>query len=206
MISDERDNVIKRLDLSGDVAGRLDVYVSFLEETQAVMNLIADSTLPVVWTRHVWDSAQLSALLEPSDKIVLDLGSGAGFPGIVLALMNPDKTFHLTESEGRKSDFLKEAALKCGAENVVVHNDRIEKLPSFAADVITARALAPLDKLAAYALPFMKKGTRCLFMKGKKADEELKACLKKFAFKVEKVQSQTSGEGRILCMTEVRKK
>lgn len=206
MISDERETVLKRLNLSEDVVGKLDVYISFLEQTQSVMNLIADSTLPVIWTRHVLDSAQLSGLLKITDKTILDFGSGAGFPAFVLALMNPDKIFHLTESEGRKSDFLKEAALKCGADNIIVHNGRIEKMTPFKVDVITARALASLDKLTAYALPFTDKHTRCLFMKGKKAEEEIKTCLKKFDFDLKKVQSQTSEEGRILCMAEVRKK
>ena len=93
----------------------------------------------------------------------------------------------------------------CGLQ-VVIHNERIEKMPVFKADVITARALAALDKLVGYAKPFVGERTRCLFLKGKKADEELKLCAKKFVFAVEKHSSITSDEGKILCLTGVKKK
>ena len=207
MIITNRDQVIERLGLSQPVVKRLDRYVELLEEEQAKMNLVGASTLPAVWTRHILDSAQLFRLLDPSDKTVLDLGSGAGFPALVLAAMDTEKSrmFHLVESDGKKCAFLNKVIEACGLQ-AVVHNERIEQMEKSGADVITARALAPLDKLIKYAFPFFKKGTRCLFMKGAKAQEELDAALKKYRFHVEKIQSVSSNEGTILLMSEVKKK
>ena len=207
MITTNRDTVIKQLELSQPVVKRLDRYVEMLEEEQAKMNLIGASTLPVVWTRHILDSAQLFCLLDSSDKTVLDLGSGAGFPALVLAAMDTEKKrmFHLVESDGKKCAFLKKVVEACELQ-AVIHNERIEQMEKFGADVITARALAPLDKLIKYAFPFFKKGTRCLFMKGAKAQEELTAALKKYQARIEKIPSVSSDEGTILLMSEVKKK
>lgn len=207
MITTDRDQVVKQLSLSNRVVEKLDRYIELLEEEQKKMNLIGASTLPIVWSRHVLDSAQLFFLLRPSDKIILDLGSGAGFPALVLATMDTEKKyeFHLTESEGKKADFLNKVIKACDLK-AVVHNERIEQMENFAADVITARALAPLDKLIKYAFPFFQPKTRCFFMKGAKAEEELNTALKKFRFHIEKIKSVTSDEGTILLLSEVKKK
>lgn len=207
MITADRQTVFDRLNASQTVQSKLNTYVALLEEWQGKMNLVSDSTLPVVWTRHVLDSAQLAQYLTPSDRVVLDLGSGAGFPALVLAILDESqsRTVHLVESDGKKCSFLQAVADACGLQ-VVIHNERIEKMTVFKADVITARALAALDKLVGYAKPFIGERTRCLFLKGKKADEELKLCAKKFVFAVEKHPSITSDEGRILCLTGVKKK
>ena len=207
MITADRQAVFDRLNVSQAVQSKLNTYVALLEEWQGKMNLVSDSTLPVVWTRHILDSAQVERYLTPSDRVILDLGSGAGFPALVLAILDESKnrTVHLVESDGKKCSFLQAVADACGLQ-VVIHNERIEKMPVFKADVITARALAALDKLVNYAKPFIGERTRCLFLKGKKADEELKLCAKKFVFAVEKHPSITSEEGRILCLTGVKKK
>ena len=207
MITADRQAVFDQLNVSQAVQSKLNTYVALLEEWQGKMNLVSDSTLPVVWTRHILDSAQVERYLTPSDRVILDLGSGAGFPALVLAILDESKnrTVHLVESDGKKCSFLQAVADACGLQ-VVIHNERIEKMPVFKADVITARALAALDKLVNYAKPFIGERTRCLFLKGKKADEELKLCAKKFVFAVEKHPSITSEEGRILCLTGVKKK
>ena len=207
MITADRQAVFDQLNVSQAVQSKLNTYVALLEEWQGKMNLVSDSTLPVVWTRHILDSAQVERYLTPSDRVILDLGSGAGFPALVLAILDESKnrTVHLVESDGKKCSFLQAVADACGLQ-VVIHNERIEKMPVFKADVITARALAALDKLVGYAKPFIGERTRCLFLKGKKADEELKLCAKKFVFAVEKHPSITSEEGRILCLTGVKKK
>ena len=207
MVAAERDRVIKQIQLSQQAVEKLDRYVELLETEQAKMNLIGASTLPVVWTRHILDSAQLFCLLRPSDKIILDLGSGAGFPALVLAAMDTEQkyVFHLTESEGKKAEFLNKIIEAC-ALKAVVHNERIEEMEKFGADVITARALAPLDKLIRYALPFFKETTRCLFMKGAKAEDELAQALKKYKCHAEKIKSVSSPEGTILELSEVKKK
>lgn len=207
MITNDRDNVLKQLHLSGRIVENLDKYVDLLEYEQTKMNLVGRSTLPAVWTRHVLDSAQLFKLLTPMDKCVLDLGSGAGFPALVLAIMDDkrERDFHLVESDGKKCDFLNKVIEACGLK-AEVHNERIEQMEKFGADVITARALAPLDLLLKYACPFFKTKTRCLFMKGAKADEELAAAARKYAFHFEKIPSVTSDEGRILVLSGVKKK
>lgn len=207
MITADRQAVFDQLNVSQAVQSKLNTYVALLEEWQGKMNLVSDSTLPVVWTRHILDSAQVERYLTPSDRVILDLGSGAGFPALVLAILDESKnrTVHLVESDGKKCSFLQAVADVCGLQ-VVIHNERIEKMPVFKADVITARALAALDKLVGYAKPFIGERTRCLFLKGKKADEELKLCAKKFVFAVEKHSSITSDEGKILCLTGVKKK
>lgn len=207
MITADRQAVFDQLNVSQAVQSKLNTYVALLEEWQGKMNLVSDSTLPVVWTRHILDSAQVERYLTPSDRVILDLGSGAGFPALVLAILDESKnrTVHLVESDGKKCSFLQAVADACGLQ-VVIHNERIEKMAVFKADVITARALAALDKLVNYAKPFIGERTRCLFLKGKKADEELKLCAKKFVFAVEKHPSITSEEGRILCLTGVKKK
>ena len=207
MITADRQAVFDQLNVSQAVQSKLNTYVALLEEWQGKMNLVSDSTLPVVWTRHILDSAQVERYLTPSDRVILDLGSGAGFPALVLAILDESKNrpVHLVESDGKKCSFLQAVADACGLQ-VVIHNERIEKMPVFKADVITARALAALDKLVGYAKPFIGERTRCLFLKGKKADEELKLCAKKFVFAVEKYASITSDEGKILCLTGVKKK
>ena len=207
MITANRDRVIKDLELSSLVVEKLDEYVSLLEEDQTRMNLVGASTLPDVWIRHILDSAQLFQKFRSSDETILDLGSGAGFPALVLAAMDEGgkRVFHLTESEGRKADFLNKVIERCDLK-AVVHNERIERINRFDTDIITARALAPLDKLIKYAFPFFGKKTRCLFMKGAKANEELEKALKKYKCRVEKIQSVTNEEGTILLLSEVRKK
>ena len=207
MITVDRDRVIKQIQLSGQVVEKLDKYVGLLETEQEKMNLVGASTLPAVWMRHILDSAQLFGLLDPSDKIILDLGSGAGFPALVLACMDEDRQydFHLVESDGKKCAFLQKVIEACELK-ATIHNERIEQMDKFMADVITARALAPLDKLIKYACPFVGKTTRCLFMKGAKAEEELMNALKKYRFRLEKRQSVSSPEGKILLLSEVKKK
>lgn len=207
MITADRNPVIEKLNLSSLVVEKLDRYVSLLEDEQKIMNLIGASTLPDVWVRHILDSAQLFKMIRSSDETILDFGSGAGFPALVLAAMdeNKSRTFHLTESEGRKADFLNKVVELCDLK-AVVHNERIEQMKRFDTDIITARALAPLDKLIKYALPFCGKMTRCLFMKGAKSNQELQAALKKYKCRVEKIQSITSDEGTILLLSEVKKK
>lgn len=207
MITQDRDNVLKQLQLSDPVVEKLDRYVELLEQEQSKLNLVGNSTLPIVWTRHILDSAQLFKLLSPTDKVVLDLGSGAGFPALVLAIMdiNRQYDFHLVESDRKKCAFLNKIIDVCDLK-AEVHNERIEQMEKFNVDVITARALASLDKLIKYAYPFLKTNTRCVFMKGLKAQEELEPALKKYNFHFEKIQSVTSSEGTILLLSEVRKK
>lgn len=175
-------------------------YVALLGKWQGAINLIGPSTYETVWTRHIADSLQLLPLAPPTARQWVDLGSGAGFPGLVLAIAlkdRPGAAVQLFESDGRKATFLREAIRRTGAQ-ATVHEARIEAAPAFPADVITARALAPLDRLLDFAAPFWVEGTVGLFSKGRKVAEELEAAGKRWRFTYDLAASRTDSAGSIL--------
>ncbi len=157
--------------VSRETLDRLTVYAQVLRHWQRRINLVSPGTLDHLWTRHFADSARLVPWLPAAGGTVVDLGSGAGFPGLVLALLTP-ATVHLVESDRRKAAFLREAARQTGAP-VTVHACRVEALPPLPADVVTARALAPLPRLLTLAAPWLTAGARGLFPKGRTAAEEV---------------------------------
>lgn len=157
--------------VSRETIDRLSLYVRQLERWQRAINLVGRGTLGEIWERHLLDSAQLLPLLPPESGPLVDLGSGAGFPGLVLAILGvPD--VHLIESDARKSVFLTEIARLTGA-NVTIRTARIQDLPAFPARAVTARALAPLPDLLALAYPFFAPATVGLFLKGRDWRREL---------------------------------
>lgn len=144
----------------------------------------------------MWDSAQLHALLPPTVTSLVDLGSGAGFPGLVLAILGvPD--VHLIESDQRKAIFLQEVSRETETK-VTVHTARIESVPPFPADAITARALAPLSVLVDLARPFAGPDTVCLFPKGQDVDNELTSATISTMMRVDRVPSTTDPSGTVL--------
>lgn len=183
---------------------RFDAYAAALEEGQARMNLVSASTLTEVWTRHFADSAQLLALGKPGAKW-LDLGAGAGFPGLVLALLGAE--VDLVEATGKKARFLVETAELLGLDaRIRVHHARAEAMPMFKADTITARALAPLTKLFDWGLGFAAQRTRWVLPKGARAAEELTKARAAFTFEHGLVPSRTSAEAAIVVATGVARK
>jgi len=172
------------------------------------MNLVAASTLPHVWTRHVADSAQLLRLA-PEAKVWVDLGSGAGFPGLVIACAladTPGAQVHLVESTGKKCGFLNEAIRQIGLP-AIVHCRRIEQFTSTftgRADVVTARALAPLDRLLRLAAPLLKTGTIGLFPKGQDVAAELTQAAKYWNIEAVVEPSVTSPKGGIVAVSNLR--
>lgn len=162
-----------RLDVSRETYDRLAAYVRLVEKWQKQVNLVSSSTLPDIWTRHIWDSAQLAALVPAGARRILDVGSGAGFPGLVLAALC-DAECHLVESDQKKAIFLKTVVRECGIP-ATIHTARIESLAPVGADVITARALAPMDRLLTLLADQLSVGTRCLFLKGAQAEREMAA-------------------------------
>ena len=186
-------------DLTGvadDTLERLEVYVDLLRRWGDRINLVGRVSLGDPWRRHVLDSAQLHPLLPDDKKAVVDLGSGAGLPGLILAIMGASRV-HLVESTGRKCAFLSRALDATGAE-ARVHDCRAEDLAPFPAGVITARALAPLPRLLGLAWPFVEGGGLCLFLKGRKADEELTESEKKWKMDVSRSTSLSDPSGVIL--------
>jgi 16S rRNA (guanine527-N7)-methyltransferase len=181
---------------------RLDGLVALLLKWQRTTNLVAPSTLAEIWTRHVADSLQLLTIA-PNARAWADLGSGGGFPGLVLACAMadyPGAKIDLVESSQKKSAFLREAARVLSVP-AIVHAQRIEDFvsaPVQSFDVITARALAPLDKLIGYAFPLLKTGTIGLFPKGRDAEAELTAASKSWIMDAELVPSVTDPQARIV--------
>ena len=183
---------------------RLETYAALLNRWTGAINLVSRGSLDDLWRRHMLDSAQLLPLLPPApagrQRVIVDLGSGAGFPGLVLALLGAGD-LHLIESDRRKAEFLREAARQAGC-SVRIHNLRIEDLPPLAADVITARACAPLAELLSYACEFPGHGPGlgpcCLFHKGRRVDEELTEARKRWNMTVERFPSCTDPSGTIL--------
>jgi 16S rRNA (guanine527-N7)-methyltransferase len=151
------------------------------------------------------DSAQLHPLLPADCRSLLDMGAGAGFPGLVLAILGVPEV-HLVESDARKCAFLREAARLTGASSVQIHNTRLESLRlSRPADVVTARALAPLADLLDYAEPFIGSPTVCVFPKGHNVDVELTAAQQKWNMQVERFASRSDPSGLILRLSHVRR-
>ena len=170
-----RDAILAEIGADADMAAKLDSYVRILEEWQQNLSLIGPGTLPHIWQRHIMDSAQLMPFIKPETGAIMDVGSGAGFPGLVLAFLygqRLQRPIQLVESDGRKCRFLKAVANETGA-NVRVTHKRIEDLIANWPATITARAVAPLDKLLNWTSKQHHPGLTCVFMKGKKATEEL---------------------------------
>ena len=188
---------------------RLTRYAEILEEWQKRSNLVSTSTLPVLWSRHFADSAQLCGLA-PKARLWLDLGSGAGFPGLVAAIIQagtPDFHMHLVESNRKKCAFLAEVARETKA-SVDIHAMRIEELAecgqSLKPDVVSARALAPLPRLLELAAPFFGEGTKGLFPKGREAEAEIAAAREEWEFAFRLSPSLTARDSRIVEVTGLR--
>jgi len=192
--------------VSGDVLDRLRLYVELLAKWQRRINLVSASTLKDVWRRHILDSAQLHHHLPPNSR-VLDLGSGAGFPGLVLAVMGGCHV-QLVESDVRKCAFMMEARRVMGLEagEVKIHNARIEELDPKECgmpDVVTSRALASLEKLLLLAEPFLEEKAVCLFLKGEKAEQELTIADNVWRMRAHRIPSLSNPSGVILHLSEI---
>jgi 16S rRNA (guanine527-N7)-methyltransferase len=189
--------------VSHETVEKLKLYESLLIKWQKAVNLVAPATIPQLWQRHFADSAQLLRLA-PHAKTWVDLGSGGGFPALVIAIMLANQRechVHLVESNARKCAFLAEVARQTGAP-ARVHNVRIADAVAAgavpAADVVTARALAPLDALIELALPFFGNASTALFLKGREAGVEIADARKRWVFDLKIHPSISDAEGQIL--------
>ncbi len=182
--------------VSRETLARLERYAQLLEKWQRAINLVSAASLQDLWGRHMWDSAQLRPLLPERTRVLVDMGSGAGFPGMVLAILGVPEV-HLVESDQRKCAFLREVSRETDT-SVTVRACRIETLERFPADAITARALAPLDRLVTLAAPFMADRTVCLFLKGQDAGKELTAATEVATMRVDSLPSRSGSGGIIL--------
>lgn len=206
-LAEDRAAALRLVPVSRETLARLDRYVDLLATWQRTTNLIAQSTIPAIWTRHVADSLQLLALA-PEARAWLDLGSGGGFPGIVLACAmadHPDGEVHLVERNSKKAAFLREALRVTGARGQVHMadiGDYVEKCTR-RFDCITARALAPLKVLCDFIAPIMQPGTSALLMKGQDVEAELTEASKCWKIDLEKLPSKTHAAGAVLKISSI---
>ncbi len=206
-------------DVSRETCARLEFYANLLKRWQEAINLVAPNTLDQVWHRHFTDSAQLFAYIPADARHLIDVGSGAGFPGLVLAILSSENrssggphaglNVTLVESDTRKAAFLRDVARQAGIA-VDIMSTRIESITKSAnlvpADVITARALAPLTKLFALVEPLFQPQTVALFLKGKSVSDEVEAARKVWDFDLELVASLTDAEARIAVIRQLELK
>lgn len=201
-MADDRADALRLVPVSRETLARLDRFSEIVLEWQQKLNLIAPSTIPSLWTRHIADSLQLLDLA-PAANTWVDLGSGAGFPGLAIACAiadRPGTVVHLVESTQKKANFLREAVRHTGAP-AEVHAVRIEdfvKNLKVLPEVVTARALAPLDQLLDLAAPLLKTGAQGLFPKGQDVDAELTQAAKCWKFEPVLVPSKTNPQSRIV--------
>jgi 16S rRNA (guanine527-N7)-methyltransferase len=194
--------------VSRETEKRLDLFVDLLVDWQKKFNLVANSQIPVIWTRHVADSLQLLELA-PDALTWSDLGSGAGFPGIPIACALADKPgvhVHLIESVGKKANFLREAVRTTGIP-ATVHQVRAENFGDSYGDkldVVTARALSPLKGLCGQSFPWIARGAVGIFPKGQDVDAELTEAAKYWTIEAKKVPSKTSEQGSIVVVTGLK--
>jgi 16S rRNA (guanine527-N7)-methyltransferase len=201
-----------RFGISREIREKLETYEALLKRWQKTINLVAPSTLPEIWHRHFADSAQLWPNRPPNAKIWLDLGSGAGFPGLVLAILASESTetagtrHILVESDSRKAAFLREVARRT-AVPVDILCMRIENPETHAkvgvADCVTARALAPLSRLVEIAAPYFVSSTLAMFLKGRDVAAELENAAQDWQFAFELIPSVTEEGGRVVLLSSL---
>ena len=183
----------------------LEIFAVRLAEANAVMNLVGPDTLPDIWNRHYWDSAQLLALA-PEARTWADLGAGAGFPGVVLAILlkdTPGAHVWLIDSLGKRCRFLEQVVGELELPATVI-NGRAEA-QVLAVDVVTARAVAAMDRLLAYAQPYLQRGARGLFLKGEKAELEVAEARRVWQFDCDLSVSRSDPRGRIVSVRSLRR-
>jgi 16S rRNA (guanine527-N7)-methyltransferase len=206
----DRARALALVPVSRETAARLDSFAALLLDWRARMNLIAASTVPTLWTRHIADSLQLIAIA-PQARKWADLGSGGGFPGVPIACALAEQNsaeVHLIESNKKKAAFLREAVRVTGAP-AIVHAERVA---DFAGgfrgelDAVTARALAPLPELLSIAYPLLKRGAQALFPKGQDVEAELTQATKCWSIQASLVPSRTDPKSRVVVIREARPK
>jgi 16S rRNA (guanine527-N7)-methyltransferase len=187
--------------VSRETLARLETYAALLTRWSARINLVGRDTIADLWRRHILDSAQLQAFVPNDARNLIDLGSGAGLPGLVLAILGVAGV-EVVEADSRKCAFLREAARITEAA-VTLRPCRIEAVPPHPVDVVTARACAPLDRLLGLAERFFVPDTECLFLKGERVEEELTLARKHWTMTASACQSRSDPRGVVLRLQQV---
>jgi 16S rRNA (guanine527-N7)-methyltransferase len=186
----------ERLGVSRETRERLEAYVATLLEWQGRMNLIGSGTIDDIWNRHIVDCAQLARLVPTGCRRLVDLGSGAGLPGLIFAILGVPGV-ELVESDQKKAAFLHAAAGAAGVKPLI-HTCRVEAMPQEPADVVTARAVAPLERLVPMVSRFMTEGSVAILPKGSSVDDELKAVARHWHLWYSRHTSMTDPRGCLL--------
>lgn len=194
--------------LQPDIRAKLQTYQDLLVKWQKTVNLVSNSTLAEAWTRHFEDSLQVAACVPEGTKVLADIGSGAGFPGLVIAIVRPEIQVHLVESDARKCAFLSTVSRETGINNTVIHTGRIESvLPGIEADVVSARALAALpDLLVLTESQWGKESPATLvFPKGADWQKEVDLAKVDHSFDLVVKPSKTAVSAAIMCISNVKR-
>lgn len=195
-------------DVSRETRDRLETYAELLKKWNPRINLVSASTLPDLWARHFRDSAQILSLAPRDARIWADLGAGGGFPGLVIAIIGhetrPGLEVTCVESDQRKATFLRTVLRETGVSARVVV-DRIEKAPPICADVVSARALAPLGRLLDYAARHLSPDGIALFPKGAGFQKEVTDALERWSFQLDTYPSATDPDATVLKIGELRR-
>jgi 16S rRNA (guanine527-N7)-methyltransferase len=187
--------------VSRETLARLEAYAELLTRWSQRINLVGRDTVADLWRRHILDSAQLQAFVRDRARSMIDLGSGAGLPGLVLAILGVPGV-EVVEADSRKCAFLREAA-RITAAPVTLRPCRIEAVPPHPVNVVTARACAPLDRLLGLAEPFLAPDSECLFLKGERVEEELTLACKHWTITRSLHQSRSDPRGVVLRLQQV---
>ena len=199
----DKNSVIKNYALKKKQVDLIDIYISKLKKSNKIHNLVGPSTIDTVWDRHINDSLQLSDYILKRNASIIDMGTGAGLPGVILHIFGYTNIL-LIDSKIKKINFIKEFALE---NNMKVKSicTRIEKIKNRKFDFIVCRAFAPLTKLLHYSLLFSKKNTSLLFLKGRNVKKEIDEAKQTFNFKHKLFPSQSDGDGFVLKINQFKK-
>lgn len=196
----------KSLNVSRETIERLEIYFQALIKWQRAINLVSPTTIPDAWRRHFVDSAQILPLIPRHVTTIADLGCGGGFPGLVLAILEPRFDVHLIESDEKKCQFMRNVSRETNA-SVTIHNKRIEHAyDDVRPDMVSARALASLERLLGYCEPWRQTNPALeyLFLKGVKANSELAEAREFYDFSCDSYPSETDPQAQILHICDVR--
>ena len=199
----DREKVISFYNLSKKQIDLFEHFYEKLKHTNKKFNLVGSSTFENFWDRHINDSLQLSIFIKEKKSTIIDLGTGAGLPGIILSIYGYNNTL-LIESKLKKIQFINNFILKTNISAKTICK-RVEKVKNIKSDYIVCRAFAPLDRLLNYSLFFSKKGTTLLFLKGKNVNTEIEDAKKIFDFQYKLYKSKSKGDGFIIQITKFKK-
>ncbi len=199
-----KDEIVSYFDLNSLQVKNIEFFISLIIKHNNHTNLIGKSTITNFWDRHVLDCLQLANLIKNKKYKILDLGTGAGLPGILLSLIGYQNVL-MVESVRKKTDFVRKVINEMSLV-ARVENKRIEKVKTSKQDIIVSRALAPLKKLLTYARMHSNKNTTSLFLKGRSVNNEIEIAMESFVFDYKKINSISKGDGCILKINNIKKK